>query len=69
VWLNFEPGPLLHDYSFVGVDFRDRERMSRRIATLSDRLAQANPIELNAVLAELAERQPAALLAAAERVR
>lgn len=69
VWLNFEAGPILHDYSFIGEDFRDRERVSRRIATLTNKLVQAAPLELNAVLAELAEREPSALLAAAERIR
>jgi DNA adenine methylase len=69
LWTNFEPGLVLHDYSFVGTSFRERERLRRRIRSLSTRLAGAHPLERNAVLATLADAQPDALIAAAERAR
>lgn len=68
-WSNFEPGNVLHDYSFVGADFRDRERLRRRIRTLSKRLAEAEPLERNAALAALAELKPDAVAAAAGRLK
>lgn len=67
-WTNFEPGDVLHDYSFVGDDFRQRERLRRRIRTLSKRLADAEPLERNAALAVLAELRPDAVAAAAGRL-
>lgn len=53
LWTNFRPGPSLHDYSYVGGDFRERERLRRRIRALTARLARASEIERNAALAAL----------------
>ena len=59
MWTNFRPGPSLHDYSHVGGDFRERERLRRRIRALTARLARASEIERNAAFAALAELQHA----------
>lgn len=69
LWTNFEPGPVLHDYSYIGAGFRERERLRRRVTSLADRLSKAPSIELNAALANLADVAPNALLIAAERLR
>lgn len=67
VWMNFEPGSELHDYRYVGDDYRERERFRRRRENLVRRLRKADDLELNAVLADLAEIRPLALKAAAGR--
>lgn len=67
-WTNFAPGPPLHDYSFIGADFRERERYRRRSRTLAQRISGMDALELHAALADLAARQPQAVLAAAERI-
>lgn len=59
LWTNFRPGPSLHDYSYVGGDFREREQLRRRIRALTARLARASEIERNAALAALAALQHA----------
>ncbi|HYI38996.1 MAG TPA: hypothetical protein VE053_01620 [Allosphingosinicella sp.] len=69
IWTNFTPGPVLHDYSFVGACFRERERMRRRIGALSSRLATAPDLERNAALAVLADTEPQTIFNAAERIR
>ena len=68
VWTNFRQGPVLHDYAFVGADFRERERLRRRIRSMVARLAKADPLERNAVLAAVADTQPEAVRAAALRI-
>ena len=57
LWTNFRPGANLHDYSFVGNDFRERERLRRRIRALTSRLMRATEIERNAALSALAARR------------
>lgn len=66
VWLNFEPGDELHDYSFVGMDFRDREGLKRRRRTHVRRLERADPLERCAILAELADAFPDEMRAAVD---
>ncbi len=68
-WTNFKPGPVLHDYAYVGRTFREREQIRRRCRGLARRIECLEPIELNAALAMLASSQPDAILAAARRVR
>ena len=53
LWTNFSPGPTLHDYSYIGRDFRERERLRRRIRALTAHLARVSQIERNAALAAL----------------
>lgn len=68
IWTNFLPGELLHDYSYVGDDFREREALKRRRSTNVKRLAAAHSLERNATLADLADAFPEQFLAAAERL-
>ncbi|MEA3052156.1 MAG: adenine methylase [Sphingomonadales bacterium] len=68
IWTNFQPGCVLHDYRFVGTNFRERERFRRRTGRLAGELGRAAELELNAALAALAEQRPDALLAAAGRL-
>lgn len=67
-WTNFEPGPPLHDYNFVGHDFREREALRRRRDGLVRSLGKADDLSLHAALADLAETHPAAILATAQRI-
>lgn len=66
VWMNFQPGSQLHDYSFVGMDFRERERLRRRRRTHVSRLERAPPLERGAILAELADAFPEEMRAAVD---
>ena len=54
VWLNFEPGDRLHDYSYIGSDFRERERLRRMRDTHILRLHRAPPLERNALIHDVA---------------
>lgn len=69
VWLNFPPTPFLHDYSFIGHDFREREQLRRWRHSLTRRFASSAPLVINAALSDLADRFPDAVIAAADRVR
>jgi len=67
-WTNYEPGPVLHDYTYIGEDFRSREAVRRRRETHLRRLMEAEPIERLAVLADLAEAVPHEVIATAARL-
>ena len=67
-WTNFAPRPPLHDYSYVGGDFRAREKFRRRADGLARRILRADPLELHAALARVADDQPDAVLAAARSI-
>jgi hypothetical protein len=69
VWTNFEPGHHLHDYSYVGDDFRERERIKRGRRTQVERLRRVAPLERAAMLSDIAEAFPDDVIAVAERIR
>ncbi len=54
MWLNFEP-VALHDYSYLGADFRERERIKRKRLRWRKRLAAMPALERQAIMAELLE--------------
>lgn len=55
VWLNF-PEPLeLHDYSFLGENFRERERIKRKRLRWKKRLTKMKPQEKFALMATIDE--------------
>jgi hypothetical protein len=57
-WTNFKPGVVLHDYAWVGDDFRERERIRRKRKRIVNNLLGLPPIELNAILANLVAERP-----------
>lgn len=64
LWASF-PAPLaLHDYRFLGDDYRERERIRRKVRRWKARLATMPQIERQAMLAALAECAPVASTAA-----
>ncbi len=57
VWFNF-PKPLeLHDYKYLGRDYRERERIKRKKARWAARLAKMPILEKQALLAAMTEAQ------------
>lgn len=68
LWTNFEPDHHLHDYPYVGDDFRERERIRRGRRTQVDRLRRAPPIERAALLSDIVEAFTDDVLAIAERL-
>lgn len=69
LWTNYTPDHRLHDYSYVGEDFRERERIRRGRRTQVERLRRAPPVERAAMLSDILDTFPDDLLALAERVR
>lgn len=69
LWTNFTPDHRLHDYSFVGEDFRERERIRRGRRTQVARLLRAPAIERAAMLSDIVEAFPEEVMAIAERMR
>ena len=69
VWMNYEPGEMLHDYRYLGSDFRERERLKRRRQTQIRRLQEADPRERHAVICDIVEAFPLEARAALERAR
>lgn len=67
-WTNFQPGPSLHDYSYVGRSFREREAFRRKRTRLARRLITSEPLELAAALSDIAEVRPDVIRAAARRL-
>lgn len=56
LWCNFEQPEQLHDHRFVGDDFRDRERVRRRVNRWLGRLERMEPNERNAVISAVNSR-------------
>lgn len=56
VWLNFDAPAALHDASFLGSSFREREAAKRRSSRMIDRFQRMSPIERSHVLRLLNER-------------
>lgn len=55
LWMNFPEPAALHDYRYLGIGFRERERIKRRIQRWSSRLLAMTAIERKALTAALAE--------------
>lgn len=58
VWMNFEPGSDLHDYTFLGSNFREREALNRRRMTQLGKMKSLSKLERRAVLSDLAKTFP-----------
>lgn len=56
VWINFDIPTQLHDSSFLGRDFREREIVKRRRARLQSRIESLSPVEQHSLLAWLREQ-------------
>lgn len=55
VWMNFAEPLELHDYQFLGEDFRERERIKRKRARWRNRLLRMPAQERHALLATISE--------------
>ena len=53
LWFNFEQPAALHDYRYLGRDFRERERIKRRTERWVARLERMPGLERRALLARL----------------
>lgn len=53
IWTNYAPGPELHEFTFIGNDFRERERIKRQLAIVRRRFAALPPPARLALLAML----------------
>ena len=60
LWMNFAPPVELHDYRFLGSDFRERERIKRKKERWTARLEKMPLLERQAMLAAIREAWPAA---------
>lgn len=58
VWLNYSPPVELHDYRYLGSDFREREKIRRRVGRLKTKLENMPRLERQALLAALGEAWP-----------
>lgn len=50
VWFNYPVPTALHDYSFLGADFRERERIKRKKLRWTNRLRRLDLMERRALL-------------------
>ena len=55
LWCNFLPPHSLHDYQYLGRDFRERERIKRKTQRWKARLLRMPALERQALLTALAE--------------
>jgi len=55
LYMNYVEPTELHDYSFLGEDFRERERIRKKIKRHTDRLMQLPELERKAILENLIE--------------
>jgi DNA adenine methylase len=50
LWMNYPEPPLLHDYRYLGKDFREREKIKRQQRRWKSRLEKMNSLERAAIL-------------------
>lgn len=56
LYLNFKnDSGILHDYNYLGKDFRERERIKRKISRHVNRLKRLNNFEKNAIIEKIKE--------------
>jgi len=55
LWMNFDPPFALHDYRYLGENFRERERIKRKITRWKERLIHMEPLEQHAIMAAISE--------------
>jgi len=55
LWFNFPPPVALHDYRYLGANFRERERIKRQKRRWTARLLRMPPLQRQALLAAIAE--------------
>lgn len=60
LWFNFEPPKQLHDSRYVGIDFRERQTIRRRLSRLQERIARMDAVERSAFIQWLNEAYPMA---------
>lgn len=53
LWCNFEPPIVLHDYQFLGEDFRERERIKKKVNRWTNKLTTMPKLERQAILAAI----------------
>ena len=58
LWWNYPKPVALHDYRYLGEDYRERERIKRKKKRWTDRLACMPLLERQALLAAMAEAWP-----------
>lgn len=59
VWFNYAVPDVLHDYSHLGTDCTDRQRIRRKLVRHASKLASLPAIERNAILQRIHETFPA----------
>ncbi len=57
LWFNFDPPTALHDYRYLGRDFRERERIKRQKQRWTARLDRMPVLQRQALLSAIADRQ------------
>ena len=55
VWMNFDEPFELHDYSYLGANYRDRERIKQKRKRWKNRLLKLNNLERQALFATIEE--------------
>lgn len=55
LWFNFEPPKELHDWRFLGKDYRERERIKKKRNRWAARLSKMDELERGAILGALQE--------------
>lgn len=55
LWMNYDVPTALHDYRYLGGDYREREKFARRRKRWSAKLERMTPLERQALLAALQE--------------
>jgi DNA adenine methylase len=55
LWMNFDEPTQLHDYRYLGADYRERERIKRKVGRWTTKLQAMDRLERQALLAALQE--------------
>jgi hypothetical protein len=66
LWMNFREPSELHEYTYLGEDFRERERIKRLIVRWVTRLERMQPVQRHALQTALAQVEGQVLIAGSD---
>jgi DNA adenine methylase len=55
LWMNYPEPWELHDYRYLGENFRERERIKRKVSRWKSKLSHMDQLEKNAIMAAISE--------------
>jgi DNA adenine methylase len=61
IYFNYDPPTILHDFSYLGADYRERERIKRKVVRFEEKIKRLPAMERTAILSRIIATNNAAV--------